>query len=443
MKLLYPLLSTKLCIPPPRPVLVSRPRLIERLDAGAHGKLTLVSAPAGFGKTTLVGEWLHGVKKGGSWLSLDDTDNDPARFLIYLITALQQIDKRAGEATQALLGSPQPPPPDILLTTLINEITAISNAFILVIDDYHVIHTLAIHKQLSFIIEHQPAQMHLVLLTREDPPLPLAQLRARGQMTEIRQNDLCFTTQETSNFLQNVMGLDISPDDVSALDRRTEGWIAGLQLAALSMQGRDDLSGFVQEFTGSNRYVLDYLIEEVFEQQPTDVQDFLLATSILDRLSGSLCDAVAERTASHKLLEALEHANLFIIPLDQSRTWYRYHRLFAELLRHRLCTLDVFSEKSLHLRASQWYQSEGYIFDAILHALAGSDWEQATVLILNASDDMLKRGEIVTLLGWYSKIPKDVLLAHPKLCMEYSWPLMLAGQFETAASFLAHAEQSI
>jgi len=438
-----PLLATKLSLPPSRLNLVSRTRLTEQLDKGLEGNLTLLSAPAGFGKTTLVTEWLRCVKRAVTCLSLDEADNDPARFLAYLLEALRQVDQRIGEATYKVLQAPQPPPADLLMTTLLNEIAAIPDQFIFAIDDYHVIQTPAIHQQLSFIVDHQPSQMHLVVLTREDPPLPLARLRARRQVNEIRQNGLRFTSQEAAEFLGKVMGLQISPQDVAALEHRTEGWITGLQLAALSMQRQDDMAGFVREFTGSNRYVLDYLIEEVFQQQTTDVRDFLLATSILESLSGSLCDAVAGRTGSQDVLEALEKVNLFLVPLDQSRNFYRYHRLFAELLRHRLRLLSDPSEESLHQRACEWYRQEGFILEAIPHALSANDWALASELIQQASGELLMRGEVFTLLGWFSRVPEDVLLADPKLCHEYGWPLILAGQFEAAAFYLNHAEQQI
>ncbi len=376
------LLATKLYIPPARKNLVPRPRLVQRLDeASQQGqKLLLVSASAGYGKTTLVTEWLRGIHTKTTWLSLDRTDNDPARFLAYLIAALQQIDEHIGENTQAMLQSPQPLPPEVVLTALVNEIASAPTSFILVLDDYHVIEALPIHQQLDFLVEHQPPRMHLVIITREDPPLPLARLRARGQMVEIRQDDLRFSPEESSDFLRRVMGLNLTGDDITTLERRTEGWIAGLQLAALSMQGLDDgseytPSDFIDAFTGSSHYILDYLIEEVFERQPVEVQDFLLRTSILDRLSGSLCDAVANRSGSAALLERLEHANLFIIPLDQSRTWYRYHHLFAELLRQRLHATAALSENELHRLASGWYAAEGFLPEAIHHALAASDWE--------------------------------------------------------------------
>jgi len=356
------ILVTKLFVPLSRPNLVLRPRLVYRLDKGLHPsrKLTLVSAPAGYGKTTLVTEWLHDIQAQIAWLSLDVSDNDPARFLAYLIAALQQIDGRIGENTRTLLQSPQPLPPEVMLTTLCNEITDAPASFILVLDDYHVISSLPIHQQLDFLVEHRPPPMHLVIVTREDPPLPLSRLRARGQMVEIRQEDLRFLPEECEDFLRRVMGLDLLADDVASLERRTEGWIAGLQLAALSMQGRTDLPGFVKAFTGGSHYVLDYLIEEVFEQQSADEQDFLLRTSILDRLSGSLCDAVAGRTGSAVLLDRLDHANLFIVPLDQSRTWYRYHHLFAELLRQRLHSTGQFLKKSCIVLPASGFPTRGF-----------------------------------------------------------------------------------
>ena len=449
-----PLLTSKLSFPLPRPALVKRPRLISRLNAGLHGRLTLVSAPAGFGKTTLVTEWLRGLDRTVAWLSLDDGDNDPARFLAYLLAALGQIEAGFGQETRLLLQRPEPPAPELLLTTLLNEIAAIPQPFILALDDLHVIREPGVHQLLAFIVENQPEHMHLVIMTREDPALPLPRLRARGQLTELRQDDLRFSAQESAAFLQDVMGLDVSPEDVQALERRTEGWIAGLQLASIAMQStiaaaspvgepaQEAVREFVRLFAGSNRFVLDYLIEEVFERQAPDVQDFLLKTSILERLCGDLCDRVAGRDGSQELLEMLEGANLFIVPLDQSRTWYRYHRLFADLLRHRLRTLDDFSEITLHQRAYQWYQGAGMHAEAVPHALAAADWEQVGELIRVASDDLLKRGEFTTLLRWYQGIPEEELLAHPRLCFDYCWPLLLTGQTERAARYLAHSEAS-
>jgi LuxR family maltose regulon positive regulatory protein len=482
------LLLTKLYVPPVRPELVSRPRLIERLNVGLLGrrdqfarKLTLVSAPAGFGKTTLVAEWLSGVERPVAWLSLDEEDNDPVRFSTYLIAALQTVDSNIGTAAQAMLQSPQPPPPEPLLAGLINDVAGTPSPFILVLDDYHLIHTLPIHRQLAFLLEHQPPQIHLVVASREDPPLPLSRLRARGQMVDVRQADLRFTGEETSNFLQRIMALDLTAAEVATLHQRTEGWIAGLQLVALSMQGSADVRRLVASFAGDHRYVLDYLMDEVFAQQPDDVQDFLLETSILERFSAPLCDAVVGRDDSRGVLLSLERSNLFIVPLDQSRQWYRYHRLFADLLRHRLSQSPPFIPpacggdrgrapagggdrgrapagggeggsvpmggrerqgiKALHRRASRWYAENGFPADAVRHALAASDWEEAASLIVDASGDMLKHGEVVTLLGWYQALPDEVVFANPQLCLDYSWPLILTEQIEAAEPYLAHAEQ--
>jgi len=457
-----PLLATKLYVPPVRRGLVSRPRLIERLNAGLGRdrgfarRLTLISAPAGFGKTTLVAEWLQHIKKADNagwavtWLSLDEGDGDPARFFAYLIAALQRVDPAIGRTAEAMLQSPQPSPPESLLTALINDVAAAPRPFILVLDDYHLITVLSIHQQLAFLLEHQPPHMHLVIATREDPPLPLSRLRARGQMVDVRQADLRFTEQEAADFLQRAGHLQLSPADVLTLHRRTEGWIAGLQLAALSLQGSDDVSQLVRSFSGSHRYILDYLIEEVFRQQPPDVQDFLLKTSILDRFTAPLCDVVcavgtdvAARSDSRDILLALEQGNLFVIPLDESRRWYRYHRLFVDLLRQQLRTAgmqDLVSE--LHRRASRWYEAEGFPADAVHHALAASDWGRAAALILDVEEAMLKRGEVTTLFGWFRSLPDEEIRVRPQLCLSYSWALILTGQLEAAESYLGQAEEA-
>ena len=437
------LLSTKLNRPLVSKNLVTRLGLIQQLnEAWRLGKkLCLVSAPAGYGKTTLAVEWLEGLQTRTSWLSLDRADNDPTRFLFYIIAALQLIDQQIGKKTGTMLQVGQPLPPEVVLTSLINEIACYSEPFILVLDDYHLIEALPIHQQLEFIIDHQPNQMHLVIITREDPPLPLARLRARGHMLEIRQNDLRFSINECADFLNHAMGLDLSPAHIAALEHRTEGWIAGLQLAALSMRDHDDLPGFIQAFTGSSHFVLDYLIEEVFTQQTADVQDFLLKTSILDRLSGPLCDAVANRTDSRDLLEHLEHANLFIIPLDQSCTWYRYHQLFADLLRQRLKATEPRSQSELHHRASQWFQDQGLIPEAIQHALAAHEWEIAADLIQESSSHMIARGELITVLIWTKALPNEVIFTRPELCQNYGWALTLTGQLDAANDYLQQAEK--
>ncbi|HLF74842.1 MAG TPA: hypothetical protein VI524_10880, partial [Anaerolineales bacterium] len=426
------LLKTKLSIPSLRAETVQRTHLLNQLNRGLQNlegfdrQLTFVSAPAGYGKTTLVVEWIKRLCLPAAWLSLDDTDNDPTRFLSYLVASIQQIHAGFGKGTSAILKSSQQASSEAILTVLINEISGIPAPFLLVLDDYHVIHTRLIHEQLTFLLDHQPPHMHIVLITREDPLLPISRWRAKGRLLEIRQDDLSFTVEETSEFLTRVMGLSLSPSEISALERRTEGWIAGLQLAALSIRGHADVPGFIQDFTGSSRFILDYLMEEVFERQSAELKDFLLKTSVLERLSAHLCDSVAERIDSQHLLESLEQANLFIIPLDQSRMWYRYHRLFLELLRHRL-RLSGLNEADLHIRACEWFENNGYFADAIQHGLAAPDWSRAKSLLRHVTSDMLKRGEVATLLRWYSSLPEDVLTSDPQFYFEYCWILLLAG----------------
>ncbi len=438
-----PLLTTKLAVPPLHAGLVPRPRLVQRLSEGlrAGRQITLVSAPAGFGKTTLVSAWLSDLDWPSGWLSLDEGDNDAVRFLSYFVAALQKADPKIGRSVRSLQQSPEPPQPEALWIALVNDIAAAPRPLLLVLDDYHLIHTMQIHQQLAALLDYLPQQMHLVISTREDPPLPLSRLRARGQMSEIRQADLRFSRQEAALFLNTTMGLGLTADDIAALEARTEGWIAGLQLAALSMRQADDIHDFVRAFTGSNRYILDYLTDEVIEQQPPSMREFLLQTSILERLSAPLCDAVTERQDSHNILRALEQGNLFLVPLDESRQWYRYHRLFAELLRHRLRTeASAPDARELHQRASRWYEAEGYSTDAVRHALAASDWEQAARLIREVSGPMLERGEVMTLLGWFRALPDEAVCARPGLCLTYSWVLILTGQLDTAESYLAHVE---
>ena len=342
--------------------------------------------------------------------------------------------------TQAMLQSPQPLPPEVVLTALINEIAVAPAPFILVLDDYHVIESLPVQRQTDFLVQNQPPQMHLVIITREDPPLPLARLRARSQMVEIRQDDLRFSLEECADFLQRIMGLNLSADDIANLERRTEGWIAGLQLAALSMQGCADLPGFIKAFSGSSHFILEYLIEEVFERQSADEQDFLLKTAILDRLCGPLCDALTGRTDGGHILSRFEHANLFVVPIDQTHTWYRYPHLFAELLRQRLRTTAGLHENELHRSASQWLAAEGFLTEAIQHALDGSDWNRAADLIASNSVMMLRTGELVTLLGWLKRLPDQTVFPLPQLCRDYGWALTLTGQLDAATIYLQQAE---
>jgi LuxR family maltose regulon positive regulatory protein len=418
--------------------MVPRPRLVERLNAGLHRKLTLVSAPAGFGKTTLLGEWTANTERPFAWLSLDEGDNDPARFLAYFVAALQTVHESVGESVLAALKSPQPPPIDLFLTSLINEIAITSDlpsasagrSFVLVLDDFHVITDPQVNGAMAFLLDNLPPQMHLVLSSRADPSWPLARLRARGEMTELRADDLRFTLEETTAFLNEAMRLDLSPEDVDALETRTEGWIAGLQMAALSMRGRKDVSAFIRAFSGSHRFVLDYLLEEVLEQQPRDVQEFLLKTSILERMTAPLCNAVTQSSDSRAILTQLDQTNLFLVPLDDERRWYRYHHLFADLLRQRLQQDRRDLTPVLHRRASEWYQAKELYPNAVNHSLAAGDEERAAELIGSGGWDMLVRGEMRELLGWLDSLPQDLVSSRPQLGVIHAWALALTSQWE-------------
>ncbi len=444
------LLLTKLYIPPSRSNVVLRSRLIERLNEGLSSgrKLTLISASAGFGKTTLVSEWVAGCQRPAAWLSLDEGDNDPTRFLTYLVAALQAIEVSIGAGVLGALQSPQPPSIEAILTTLLNEVIAISYNFVLVLDDYHVIDTKPVDEVLTFLLDHLPPQMHLVIATREDPHLPLSRLRARGQLTELRAADLRFTPAEVTEFLNQVMNLNLTTEDIAALESRTEGWIAGLQLAALSMHGHTDAASFIQSFTGSHHFVLDYLIEEVLGQQSESIQTFLLRTSILNRMCGSLCDAVlldtslsGQETAGQTTLEYLERANLFIVPLDNERRWYRYHHLFAELLRQRLQQSGNVAE--YHIRASQWYEDNGLELEAFQHAAAANDIERASRLIQGKGMPLHVRGALTPVLNWLESLPTTALDERPILWVMYAGALITAGQTSGAEQKHKAAEAAL
>ncbi len=433
------LIATKLHVPPLRANLVLRPRLIERLERGLRGghRLALVSAPAGFGKTTLLSEWADSVAEPTAWLSLDEEDNDPARFLAYLLAALRQFDPSIGETAQLMLQAPQPPPPQSLLTSLINDLAALPTSCILVLDDYHLIQTMPIHQQLSFLLEHLPTQAHLVIATREDPPLPLARLRARDQIAEIRQSDLTFTEEETADFLRRVMGLELSASDIATLGRRTEGWIAGLQLAALSMRNTEDLESFVASFAGSHRYILDYLVEEVFRQQSSELQGFLLKTSILEHLTSPLCNALTGRDDAQQVLAGLDQANLFVVRLDESRQWYRYHRLFRDLLRTQRADLDL---APLHQRAARWYVENGFLDRAMRHALAAQDWDEAERLLGPAAGQAIASGRFATAGRWFAALPEERIRNSSLLATLQGWVLLPAGQLDGAETWASLAE---
>jgi LuxR family transcriptional regulator, maltose regulon positive regulatory protein len=447
-----PILATKLYMPPPRPNLVLRPRLIERLNQGLRSKLTLVSAPAGFGKTTLVGEWLVGCELPAAWLSLDEGDIDSTRFLTYLVAALRTMGPTLGQGVLGMLHAPQPPPIESLLTTLLNEVSSSPDHFVLVLDDYHVINAEPIDRALTFLLDHLPPQMHLVVATREDPQLPMARLRARGQLTELRAADLRFTPSEAAEFLIQAMGLHLSAEDIAALEARTEGWIAGLQLAAISLQGHPDTTSFITSFTGSHHFVMDYLVEEVLQRQPEHVQTFLLRTSILDRLCGSLCDAVLLEPSSsgQGTLEYLDRANLFLVPLDDERSWYRYHHLFADLLRQRLHHSMASSQgdadgqvNELHLHASIWYEDHGLELEAFQHAAAAKDFERAARLIEGRGMPLQFRGAVAPVLHWLESLPTTVLDAWPSLWVMYASALSMTGHVDGVEQRLQAAEAAL
>ncbi|MEM9009324.1 MAG: helix-turn-helix transcriptional regulator, partial [Cyanobacteria bacterium P01_F01_bin.86] len=442
-----PLLATKFYRPKWSADLVSRPRLIDRIHP--QRKLTLVSAPAGFGKTTLLAEWAAGVspERSIAWVSLDPSDNDPAIFWTYLIAALHNIQPSLGERSLALLQSPQPPPIESVLMTLLNEISAVETDFVLILDDYHAIATQAIHRGIGFLLNHLPPQMHLIMASRADPPFSLARLRSCGELTELRVADLRFTPDEAAAFLHQVMGLAIAAVEVSALEKRTEGWIAGLQLAALSLQGRADIPDFVAAFSGDDRYIVDYLLEEVLQQQPESVRRFLLQTAILERLSGSLCDAVCGdsmgQIGGQETLETLERGNLFIIPLDNKRQWYRYHHLFADVLQAHALMERPEQIPSLHGRASEWYEQNGLFAEAIRHALAAQDFERAAGLIEQMWPTMRRRQRETTVLGWITSLPDAVIRNRPVLSVAYALVLLNDGQFDAVEAHLQDAERCL
>jgi ATP/maltotriose-dependent transcriptional regulator MalT len=440
---LAPLLATKLHPPRLRTQLVPRFHLVERLQHGMAGALTLVSAPAGFGKTTLLSQWLSSTRTPVAWLSLEPEDNEPTRFLTYLIAALQTLDPLLGASSLALLAPPQPADLQMVLTVLANDLMrGPGEDFALVLDDYHVVEAPTIHQALTYLVEHLPPQLHLVIVARADPPLPLARLRARGQLTELRVAELRFGAAESGIFLEEVMGLHLSPEDVTTLQARTEGWVAGLQLAGLSLQGRDDASGLLGAFTGSHRFVLDYLSEEVLSRQPASVQAFLLQTSVLSRLRGSLCDAVTGLGESQEMLEALERANLFVVALDDERQWYRFHHLFADLLRSRLHQTMPDLQPDLHRRASIWYEQHDLIGDALHHARLAPDLDRAMRLVEQHTHELVFRGLAHAVLSWLASLPDGLVRTHPRLCLSQALLLLFTGRLGEALLRLHDAEQS-
>ncbi len=441
-----PVLTTKLYRPPDRAQIVLRPRLLARLDEGLERPLTVISAPAGSGKTTLLGAWATACAQRHpampvAWLSLDEEDADLQRFLTYLVAAAQTLDPGVGQALSAALQDPQPAPVRAAMTALINDVAAIAGPCILVLDDYHRVDSRAVDEAVAYLIEHQPPGLHLIIATRENPALPLARLRARGQLVELRAADLRFTSAEAADFLQRVMGLSLTERDVAALEARTEGWIAGLQLAALSMRGRDDAAGFIQAFAGSHRFVLDYLVDEVIAQLPPAIRDFLLETCILDRLCAPLCDAVTGRNDSKERLSLLERNNLFLVPLDDTRQWFRYHHLFAGVLQAHLAEAQPERVADLHLRASAWHAAHDHRPAAIRHALAAQAFARAADLIELALPSLSRSRQFAALFGWLKQLPDDLVAARPVLSTGFALTTMACGELAGVDRRLADAER--
>lgn len=446
------LLSTKLSPPYMHSALVERKHLLDRLDAGLARSLTLISAPAGFGKTTLLTEWMASARIANrtfpqvAWLSLNEGDNDPTRFWRYVIAAFQAIHAPVGVSALSLLHSPESPALESVVTALINDIALAPQPWILALEDYHLITSQPIHTSIAFLLEHLPTTLHIVIATRSDPPLPLARLRARNAMTELRAADLRFSLDETTAFLNDVAGFQLSIGDIARLELHTEGWIAGLQLVALLLQGKHDIAQFLATVSGSHRHVREYLIEEVFSSQPEPIQTFLLQTSLFDRLTGSLCDAVTGGSDGESTLEDLERANLFLLPLDEAQHWYRYHALFAEALRHYARRqLGQEHLRTLHSKASMWYEQHGQLNDAIESALSAQEFPRAVALIERVAGVQGIRSEY-TLQRWLEQLPQELLYTRPLLCFVYAQQILFSslfakGQREAYLAPLAIAER--
>jgi LuxR family maltose regulon positive regulatory protein len=432
--------------------------LVGQLSAGLERKLTLISAPAGFGKTTLMSEWIAGRDWPVAWLSLDQGDDDLVRFLTYLVAALQTVEASIGEDVSGVLQSPQLPPTESLLTLLLNDLAATclggdhkGHPYVLVLDDYHVIHAPSVHESVAFLLDHMPPQLHLVILSREDPPLPLPRLRVQREITHIRAQDLRFTVDEVTEFFRQTMGLQLTAADVAALESRTEGWIAGLQLAALTMQNLEDPGAFIQAFSGDDRYVVDYLVTEVLAQQPPHIHAFLLQTSILQRFTASLCDAVRsgskspnEEPSAREILAQLEQANLFLTPLDHRREWYRYHHLFADLLRYQLRAQEgEASVLALHRRAALWYEQHSLIDDALSHYLTAQDTQAAACLVEANAMPAFRQGEVHLAQEWLESLPEEAIRANLRLSLDYAWICVVHDDYPRLVEFATAAKSAL
>jgi LuxR family maltose regulon positive regulatory protein len=438
----FTLLRTKLHTPQVRSDWVRRPRLEKRLKQGLDRRLTLVSAPAGFGKSSLVASSLSESDRHAAWLSLDEGDNDPVRFWTYVIAAVQAVGQDVGDEAKQIITSPQLRRTDPAIISLLNEISELTGDLVLVLDDYHVIEAEQVHEDLSYLLDHQPANLHIVLISRVDPPISLARLRAHGQLIEIRATNLEFSAAEAAILLNDVINLSLNPEQVEALNERTEGWIVGLQLAALSLRGHPAYDTFFERFTGSHQFVLDYLTEEVLRSLPDAQRQFLLRTSILGRFCGALCHAVTGDAASQQLLDEIRKDNLFLIPLDPGGRWFRYHHLFAEVLQALLKRDHPDERTALHLRAAAWFEDEGYASEAVDHALRAGDMQRARELILKHQDSTLHKGEVATLLRWLEALPEEIERDDPSLSLARCWALFLSGQSAAIAPHLERADDA-
>ena len=434
------MLQTKLHIPPAGQNLVRRPELYEKLNSGLSRKLILLSAPAGFGKTTLVSDWIDQHKVPAAWFSLDSDDNDPVNFLTYIISGIQNIQKAFGQSALRLLNMPAKPSGEAIASLLINEILEIKKDFLLVLDDFHLIVNQEVLILVAYLLKNIPGNIHLVILTRSDPTISLSRLRSQHQLVEIRSKDLSFSANDISILFNKRLKLGLSLDDIYALESKTEGWIAGLQLTALSMQGREDISGFIQELSGDNRYIMDYLMEEVLKIQTDEIKEFLLQTSILEQMSAPLCNVLLNSYDSQLILETLERNNMFLIPLDDERKWFRYHHLFAILLKQRLYLRDKSLVNELHYKAMEWFNNNSMPLSAIDHAIEAGDFNSAIRFLGNIAETLWKNGQNTAILKYGNQLPDEIIKKNAEYCLYYSWILIISGQILKAEPYLESAE---